>query len=103
MSELDTVTNPAERLAGLRAEIDAIDEQIIALWAQRNNLAAAVGAIKQETGAPVYAHNRDLEVRDRWGQRCEEVGIRRDLGREACGLLMTTSYAAQRAPLSATA
>lgn len=96
MSELATEHQPIE---AIREEIDGIDAQIVALWARRNELAAAVGDAKRETGTPVYVHSRDLEVRDRFGRLCEDNGIRRDLGQTVIGTLMTSSYEVQRGSL----
>ena len=95
MVEIQQAITPDVRLKEIRAGIDGIDEQIVALWVERNRLAAEAGTIKRESGLPVYAHERDLEVRDNFGRLCEDNGIRRDVGREAIGILMKTSYEAQ--------
>lgn len=46
-------------LAGHRARIDAIDEQILDLLQQRNDLAAEVIAIKIDAGLPVFVPERE--------------------------------------------
>jgi chorismate mutase len=97
MSELATEHQPLE---AIREEIDGIDAQIVALWARRNELAVAVGEVKRENGTPIYAHSRDLEVRDRFGRLCEDNGIRRDLGQTVIGTLITSSYERQRSQLA---
>ena len=100
MTEIDMQINPGERLKAIRDEIDKIDEQIILLWAQRNQLAAEAGTIKRYSGGTVYSHARDNEVRERFVDLGEQNGIPRDLGRLAIGTLMSASYAVQRQPIS---
>lgn len=50
------------RIAPLREAIDAVDTQLVALLNERARLAHQVGAIKQETGAPVFRPEREAEV-----------------------------------------
>ena len=52
----ETMTDP---LAGHRARIDAIDEQILDLLRQRNDLAAEVIATKIDAGLPVFVPERE--------------------------------------------
>ena len=51
----------------LRAEIDAIDDELAALLARRMALAARVAAFKRETGAPVLQPERERAVLARLG------------------------------------
>jgi chorismate mutase/prephenate dehydratase len=51
-----------ERLQPLREAIDAVDSQLVRLLDERLRLAAEVGRIKQEAGAPVYQPEREAEV-----------------------------------------
>jgi chorismate mutase/prephenate dehydratase len=51
-----------ERLQPLRDAIDAVDSQLVKLLDERLRLAAEVGRIKQEAGAPVYQPEREAEV-----------------------------------------
>lgn len=49
-------------LKTLRAEIDAIDEQLVALLNARSARAIAIGHLKEQTGEPVYQPAREGEV-----------------------------------------
>ena len=51
-----------DKLTPLREQIDAIDEQIMALLSQRASLAQQVGHVKAETNAPLFRPERDDEV-----------------------------------------
>lgn len=49
-------------LTALRGEIDAIDDQLVALFKDRMNVASRVAAYKQENGLPVLAPGREREL-----------------------------------------
>jgi len=58
-------------LDNLRAEIDAVDDELAALLARRMDLAARVAAVKRETGAPVYQSAREKAILARLGEQAE--------------------------------
>ncbi len=49
-------------LAQLRTEIDAIDQQLLALLNQRAALAHEVGEVKRQDGSPVFRPDREAQV-----------------------------------------
>jgi len=51
-----------ERLQPLREAIDKVDTELVRLLDERLRLAAEVGRIKQEAGAPVYQPEREAEI-----------------------------------------
>ena len=51
-----------EDLESLRAQIDAIDRQLVELLGRRARLAQRVGRVKEATAAPVYRPEREAEV-----------------------------------------
>lgn len=53
---------PNHSLGELRREIDAIDAQLVALINARGRAAAAIGAIKNTSDAPIYAPDREQEI-----------------------------------------
>ena len=55
-------TTQADVMKGLRAEIDRIDEQLIELLNRRAEVVVRIGKAKQQTGAAVYAPDREHEV-----------------------------------------
>lgn len=59
LSEID------QQLAAVRAELDALDEQLVALINQRAHLAQRIGTAKAEAGLRVYAPDRERQVLDR--------------------------------------
>jgi len=59
-------------LENLRAEIDAIDDEIAPLLARRMALAAQVAAAKRETGAPVSQPQREKIILERLCAQTEE-------------------------------
>ncbi len=54
--------DPVRTLAQLRVEIDAVDEQLLALLNQCASIANAVGDIKRGDGSPVYRPEREAQV-----------------------------------------
>lgn len=48
-------------LLELRKEIDKIDDQLVSLFVQRMQVAAAIGNYKKERGLPVFVPGREAE------------------------------------------
>ncbi|MBP2298436.1 chorismate mutase [Azospirillum picis] len=74
----------SQRLAPLRAEIDAIDDEIVALLGRRLSVVHRVAAVKMEEGLPALLPDRVEAVK----RRAAEAG-------KACGLdpdFMATLY-----------
>ena len=46
----------------LRQEIDALDRELIQLFAKRLELVSQVGEVKHEKGLPIYAPERELAM-----------------------------------------
>lgn len=64
-----------EVLAGYRARIDALDDQLIRLLAERFEITKAVGAHKAEVGLPPADPGREAEQVARLRAIAEEVGM----------------------------
>jgi chorismate mutase len=64
-SQCQKVSDPATRLASCRKQIDATDQQIVALLNRRARIVAEVGKIKKEAHLPVAAPAREEQVLDR--------------------------------------
>src|SRR4051812_18683734 len=56
---------PTPELTGFRAQIDALDAQIVALLNERAEVVVEIGKIKQQTNAPIYAPDREKLVLDK--------------------------------------
>jgi chorismate mutase-like protein len=65
----------ALRLAPYRAEIDAIDEQIIDLLARRHDVIRAVAALKADTGIPMMQPARIEAQKERCARLAAEAGL----------------------------
>jgi chorismate mutase len=59
----------------LRREIDAIDEQIMLLLAERVKVCEAVGTSKKTRGLPVHDAKREEEIFQRVRARAAELGL----------------------------
>lgn len=65
MTDAQTADTPdpvAEALGPLRARIDAIDREVVALLNERAGCAAEIGHIKKAAGLPVYVPTREADV-----------------------------------------
>ena len=71
----------SDDIAPLRREIDALDDELLALLNRRADLARRIGALKQ--GAPAYRPERESEILRRVGERNPgALGIRTHRDRE---------------------
>jgi isochorismate pyruvate lyase len=66
-------------LAGARAEIDALDEEFVALLARRLKIVEGVVALKREHGIPALLPERVDEVIEHVRVHAREVGAPDDL------------------------
>jgi chorismate mutase / prephenate dehydratase len=65
-SRMGSSPEPASpRLEDLRRQIDQLDTQIVDLLNARARIAVEIGRIKQSTGAPIYAPDRERAVLDK--------------------------------------
>ena len=91
-------------LAGLRAQIDAVDRELLGLLNRRAALAQQVGEMKKREGSVVFRPEREAQVIDglQGGQRrpAEDRQRRADLARDHVGLPRARD-AARASPISA--
>ncbi len=66
------MTDPAPELLSLRAQIDALDRELLALLNRRAGLALQVGEIKKREGSAVFRPEREAQVID--GLKAENRG-----------------------------
>ena len=62
-------------LADLRDRLDAIDDAIIDLAAERQNIVSAISDYKLKTSAPLRHYEREAEVIARGTARAESLGL----------------------------
>ena len=70
-----------DKLAGLRAELDAVDHALVELIARRLELVAGVGAAKADSGTPVRDPDRERAVLDGVETAARERGVSGELVR----------------------
>ena len=56
------MSNDDQRLTPLRAQIDAIDQELLELLSKRAKAAQEVGHIKNESSAPIFRPERENQV-----------------------------------------
>ena len=64
-----------EDLKPYRARIDALDDQIIDLLAERMDIVREVGTIKAQKNIATVQHDRVVEVRERNAERGAKKGL----------------------------
>ena len=62
-------------LSEIRAEIDRVDRELIALFCRRMDCAKAVGEYKKENGIPILNQQRENEILDRVQHEGGEYGV----------------------------
>lgn len=92
----DRTLTPDELLE-LRRRLDAIDDGIIDLIAERQAIVTTVGEHKLKTGAPLRHYAREREVIDRGVQRAEAQGVSGRVAREILETLIHHSLGKQEA------
>jgi chorismate mutase / prephenate dehydrogenase len=90
----DTTLTPDE-LEVLRRRLDAIDDGIIDLIAERQNVVKIIGEHKLRTGAPLRHFAREREVIERGTSRAESLGVSGRLARDILETLIHHSLGRQ--------
>lgn len=80
-----------EILKPYREAIDALDDQIVDLLAERVKIVKEVGQLKAEKGIDAVLKDRVDEVRERCARRAEEQGLDPDLIRDLYSKLIEYS------------
>ncbi len=86
----------AEHIASLRAEIDAINMELLALVARRLDVSVQIGALKQEAGLPLYSEDRERDLLDRFKKAAVDLDIDPEYVEELMSVVLVHSRAAQR-------
>ena len=87
-------------LAQLRTSIDECDAQLVALLAKRNGITQQIGAIKQQTGAPLHAPDREADLLAARRQEAISQGVNPDLVEDILRRMMREAYQNQQAKLA---
>ncbi|MCP4322976.1 MAG: bifunctional chorismate mutase/prephenate dehydrogenase [Alteromonadales bacterium] len=82
-------------LSKLRDKIDAVDQQIIDLLAERLGLVGEVGEVKTEHGLPIYVPEREAAMLAKRRVEAESKGVPADLIEDILRRTMRESYASE--------
>ena len=93
MTQGKTLT--ADELLTLRHRLDAIDDGIVDLIAERQNVVNVIGEHKLKTGAPLRHFAREREVIERGMSRAESLGVSDILARDILETLIHHSLGKQ--------
>ncbi|WP_109078731.1 bifunctional chorismate mutase/prephenate dehydrogenase [Aggregatibacter kilianii] len=84
-----------ERLAELRAQIDALDQELLQLLAKRQQVVHKVGEVKQQHGLPIYVPQREAEMLQRKREAAEQIGLSPNLIEDVLRRIMRESYVSE--------
>lgn len=87
----------AQKLSGLREQIDDIDSQLVQLLAKRRIVTTKVGELKSKVGMPIFAPERETELLTKRREQAKTVGLCPDLIEDVLRRLMRDSYVSQDA------
>ncbi|MEQ4922980.1 bifunctional chorismate mutase/prephenate dehydrogenase [Proteus hauseri] len=79
-------------LQGLREQIDQVDKSLLSLLAQRMQLVAEVGEVKNRHGLPIYAPDREAAMLASRREEAQKMGISPDLIEDVLRRVMRESY-----------
>ena len=85
-----------DRIRELRSEIDEINEELLELIARRQDVSVAIGAIKSEEGMPLYSHEREAQLLERFRRDAIDHDLDPDYVEELMNVVLRHSRAAQR-------
>lgn len=85
----------ADELENLRCRLDAIDDDIVDLIAERQNVVDTIGEHKLKTAAPLRHFAREREVIERGMKRAESLGVSGRLARDILETLIHHSLGKQ--------
>ncbi|ASM49371.1 chorismate mutase / prephenate dehydrogenase [Pseudoalteromonas espejiana DSM 9414] len=90
-------------LSQLRDGIDECDAQLVALLAKRNAITQQIGAIKQQTGSPLHAPEREAALLAARREEALKQGVSPDLVEDILRRMMREAYQNQQAKLACAA
>ncbi|MCC5853369.1 MAG: bifunctional chorismate mutase/prephenate dehydrogenase [Alkalimonas sp.] len=84
-----------QALAPLRAQIDALDTELVQLLAKRAEVTAEVGRVKQQFGLPVYMPAREQALLQARREQASQHGLSPELIEDVLRRVMRESYQTQ--------
>jgi chorismate mutase/prephenate dehydrogenase len=80
-----------------RAQIDALDTQLVELLAARQKVTAQIGTVKRAHSMPIYVPEREASMLVQRRKLAEELGVSGDLVEDLLRRMMRDSYYSQHA------
>ncbi|CCQ12390.1 Chorismate mutase I [Pseudoalteromonas luteoviolacea B = ATCC 29581] len=90
-------------LTSLREAIDACDAELVSLLAKRKSLTEQVGKVKQMTGAPLYAPEREAALIEARRNQAQSAGVNPELVEDILRRMMREAYENQQGELACVA
>lgn len=94
--------DPEQRLSELRQAIDATDNELIDIIAQRAKLTAEVGETKRSLKQPLYVPERERSLIKARRSKAKQAGLSEDLIEDVIRRIIRESYRTQTAQAAAT-
>ena len=88
--------DPMPNTDELRAQIEAIDEQIIDLIATRMEIADELAKAKKKSSMGYWDESKEREVIDRYHELCEEVSLSEDEAHQIAETILRISKERQK-------
>lgn len=88
--------DPMPNTDELRAQIEAIDEQIIDLIATRMEIADELAKAKKKSSQGYWDESKEREVIDRYHELCEEVSLSEDEAHQIAETILRISKERQK-------
>lgn len=88
-------SNTDPQLSQLRAQIDALDSELVDLLNRRAKVTAQVGQVKSRTGMPIYVPEREAELISKRREEAQAQGVSPGLVEDLLRRIMRESYATQ--------
>lgn len=84
-----------DALKEIRNEIDALDQELIEVFAKRLALVKKVGEIKHKQGLPIYVPEREADMLAARRKEAEKMGVPADLIEDVLRRVMRESYVSE--------
>ena len=82
------MSNPKDSLNAIRNRINEIDEQLIALMAERTQFAGEIPRLKMALDMPINDEKREREIQEKTRKLCEKYNFNPDLALKILNLLI---------------
>ena len=93
------MSNPKDSLNAIRNRINEIDEQLIALMAERTQFAGEIARLKMALDMPINDEKREREIQEKTRKLCEKYNFNPDLALKILNILIDYNKEIQKKEL----